>query len=173
MKKPTAKMLAVTALLIAMEVILTRFLSVQTPILRISFGFLPIVLIALIYGPLYAGIGAALADIIGATLFPAGAFFPGFTLTAFLTGLVYGLMLYNRRKSFVHICIAVLTVTIVLQLGLDTLWLSIITGKGYLALLPARIIKTAIMAPVQIICIRMAASERFDQMLGGMLYKAN
>ncbi len=40
-----------------------------------------------------------LADLIGATLFPAGPFFAGFTLSAFLTGLIYGLILYKREKK--------------------------------------------------------------------------
>jgi len=167
MKKPNVKRLVLTAMLIALEIVFTRFLSIQTPIIRISFGFLPIAIIAVLYGSVYAGIGAAIADLIGVTLFPTGAFFPGFTLTAFLTGVTYGVFLYNRSKNLVNICAAALIVTMVLQLGLDTLWVQILTGKGYIALLPARIIKSLIMAPVQVICIRMAVSERFNFMLGG------
>ena len=41
-----------------------------------------------------------------------------------------------------------------LQLGLDTLWLVMITGKGYLALLPTRAIKSLVMIPVQVLTIR-------------------
>ena len=55
----------------------------------------------------------------------------------------------------------------VLQLGLDTWWVQILIGKGYIAVIPARIIKSLIMAPVQVICIRMAVSERFNFKLGG------
>lgn len=143
------KKLIQISLLIAIEVILTRFCSIQTPIVRIGFGFLPIAIIAMMYGPLSAGISYMIGDILGVTLFPTGAFFPGFTLTAFLTGIVYGVFLYNKPKTWTRIIGAVLTVCVVLNLGLDTYWLSILTGKGYLLLLPTRIMKTALMIPVQ------------------------
>lgn len=83
-------------------------------------------------------------------LFPTGgSFFPGFTLTAFLTGVVYGVFLYNKPKTWPRIIGAVLIVCLVINLGLDTLWLSILMGKGYIALLPTRIMKAVLMIPVQ------------------------
>ena len=82
-------------------------------------------------------------------LFPTGSFFPGFTITAFLTGIVYGVFLYNKPKTWPRIIGAVLTVCLVINLGLDTLWLSILMGKGYIALLPTRIMKAVLMIPVQ------------------------
>ena len=86
-KKFDVKKLIQISLLIAIEVILTRFCSINTPIVRIGFGFLPIAIIAMMYGPLSAGISYAIGDILGMMLFPTGSFFPGFTLTAFLTPL--------------------------------------------------------------------------------------
>lgn len=56
-------------LLIALKVILTRFLSIQTPIVRIGFGFLPIAVAGIMFGPIFAGI-AAIADILGMIIFP-------------------------------------------------------------------------------------------------------
>ena len=148
------KKLVQISLLIAIEVILTRFCSIQTPIVRIGFGFLPIAIIAMMYGPLSAGISYAIGDLLGMALFPTGgSFFPGFTFTAFLTGVTYGLFLYNKPKTWPRIVGSVLTVCLVLNLGLDTYWLSILMGKGYLALLPMRIMKAAIMIPVQAIII--------------------
>jgi len=141
MKKPNVKRLVLTAMLIAIEIVLTRFLSIQTPILRISFGFLPITVIAILYGPVYAGIGAAIADLIGVMLFPTGAFFPGFTLTAFLTGVTYGIFLYKRPKNLINICAAVLIVTMVLHLALDTWWVQLLTGKGTLLCFPRESLK--------------------------------
>lgn len=147
------KKLVQISLLIAIEVILTRFCSINTPIVRIGFGFLPIAIIAMMYGPLSAGIAYAIGDILGVMLFSTGQFFPGFTLTAFLTGIVYGVFLYNKPKTWPRIIGAVLIVCLVINLGLDTLWLNILMGKGYLALLPTRIIKVAIMIPVQTVII--------------------
>ena len=143
------KKLIQISLLIAIEVILTRFCSIQTPIVRIGFGFLPIAIIGMMYGPLSAGVAYAIGDLLGVALFPTGSFFPGFTLTAFLTGIVYGVFLYNKPKTWPRIIGAVLTVCLVINLGLDTLWLSILMGKGYIALLPTRIMKAVLMIPVQ------------------------
>ena len=41
-KKSATSRLVIMAFLIAMEIILTRFCSINTPILRIGFGFLPV-----------------------------------------------------------------------------------------------------------------------------------
>jgi len=148
------RMLTTTALLIALEIILRRFLSIQTPILQISLAFIPIVLIAMLYGSISAAIAAAVADFLGVLLFPVGAFFPGFTLTAFLVGAVYGLFLYKKPQSLWKICAATLIINFILQLGLNTLWIQMITGTDFLALIPARVMRPLIMAPVQIVCIQ-------------------
>lgn len=141
-------------LFIAMEVILTRFLSIQTPIVRIGFTFIPLAISSMMYGPVFGGVIAALSDIIGMMIFPFGAYFPGFTFSAFLTGAIYGLFLHKKAKTFLRISLAVITISLFVNLFLDTTWLWIITGKGIMALLPARIIKTLIMIPIQIIIIK-------------------
>ena len=148
-KKFDVKKLIQISLLIAIEIILTRFCSINTPIDRIGFGFLQSAIIGMMYGPLSAGVAYAIGDLLGVALFPTGSFFPGFTITAFLTGIVYGVFLYNKPKTWPRIIGAVLTVCLVINLGLDTLWLSILMGKGYIALLPTRIMKAVLMIPVQ------------------------
>lgn len=79
-KKVNIKILVSVSALIALEVILSRFLSIATPVVKIGFGFVPIAVCAMLYGPIWAGAAGALADFLGATLFPIGAYFPGFTL---------------------------------------------------------------------------------------------
>lgn len=92
-------------------------------------------------------------------MFPGGTYFPGFTITAFLTGFVYGFFLHNKSKSWVRILIASSIICILLNLILNTYWLSILTGKGYIALLPARIFKNIIMIPIQVIFINLIWSN--------------
>ena len=108
----------------------------------------------MLFGPLFGGIAAALADLVGMMLFPSGPFFPGFTLTAFMTGAIYGLFLYKKPATLVQISLAVIVVTVVITLGLDTVWLWLITGQGIWAILPVRIIKALIMAPIQVAVIQ-------------------
>lgn len=153
MKNNNVKKLVEISLLIALEVILTRFCSINTPILRIGFGFLPIAIIAMMHGPLSAGVAYAIGDLLGMMIFPSGSYFPGFTLTAFLTGVVYGLVLYKKPKTWPRIILAVCIVCLGINLCLDTVWLHILMGQGYLALLPTRILKVAVMIPIQTILI--------------------
>jgi len=140
--------------LVATEIILSRFIGISTPIVRISFGFVPVALIAILHGPVYAGIGSALADFLGSILFPTGAYFPGFTLVSGLVGICYGLFLYQKPRNIWRVLLCVSIVCLPLQLGLNTLWLMMITGKGYLALLPTRAVKSLAMIPVQVVVIR-------------------
>lgn len=150
------RVLVFVALLISMEVVLTRFLSIETPIVRIGFGFLPIAFSAIFFGPAIGGLTAMLADILGMMIFPKGAYFPGFTFSALVGGVIYGLFLYNKPKSLIRVGAAVLLITIFVDLGMNTLWLIMITGKTGAAILVPRLLKCAIMFPVQAGTIYMA-----------------
>lgn len=155
MKNTKTEKLVIIAFFIALDVILTRFCSINTDILRIGFGFLPVAMVGIMYGPIWAGVSYAIADVLGMMIFPSGAFFPGFTLTAFLTGCVYGIFLYNKTPlTWKRILVPVLIVCMGLNLFVDTLWLEILYGQGYLVIFPARIIKCAAMVPVQVVTIK-------------------
>ena len=96
---------------------------------------------------------ASAADILGAVLFPTtGAYFPGFTLTAFLTGVIFGLCLY-RRQTAGHILAAVLLNQLGLSLLLNTTWLSIMYHSPFLPLMATRIFQCAVLGPIQFIAI--------------------
>ena len=112
-KKFDVRKLVQISLLVALQIILTRFCSIQTPIVRIGFGFVPVVIIATMYGPIYAGVANGIADILGLMLFPSGSFFPGFTLTAILAGVIYGVFLYNKPITWGRIIAASVIINIV------------------------------------------------------------
>lgn len=141
--------LVTLALLVALEVVLSRMLSIRTFDMTFSFGFIAVVTAAILYGPIAAGVVGALSDIIGAILFPLGPYFPGFTLTAFFTGLIFGLFLY-KQQSFVRILGATVITQVCGSLLLNSLWLSVLYGSrtyyGYLVYrLPQFIIMTVVM----------------------------
>ncbi len=152
MQKFNTKTLVLMAMLTALEIVLSRFLSISAWNTKIGFAFVPVVLAALLLGPLYAAIVAALADFLGAILFPVGAYFPGFTLTAFLMGLVYGLFLY-RKQGFWRILAAVALHQLILSLLLNTLWISVLYGSPFAPLLVSRLPQCAILAAVQLAVI--------------------
>ena len=152
-RKNRLVMIITMALLIAIEVVLTRFLSFNTQFLRIGFGFLPVAVMGMLYGPLWAGIGYAIGDVLGMLIFPSGPYFPGFTLSAFLTGLVYGLLLYKKEVTWQRALIASLIISVFINLGLDTLWLSILYGKAYVPILVGRLIKFPLAVAIQTVLI--------------------
>lgn len=95
MKKNKLLIYVQVALLIAIEIVLNRFCSINTWGLKIGFSFVPIALCAMLHGPYMAAACYALADFLGATLFPIGPYHPGFTLCAAAMGFVYGIFLYR------------------------------------------------------------------------------
>ncbi|MFV0466279.1 MAG: folate family ECF transporter S component [Lachnospiraceae bacterium] len=150
--KLTAKTISAAGILIAAEIVLSRFLSIQTWNLRIGFSFIPIVIAAILFGPITAGLIAVLSDLIGYFLVPSGTFFPGFTVTACITGVVFALFLY-KKQSLPRIIAAVLSTQILLSLGINTLWLSILYGTAYKVLFLTRIYQVVAMSIVQIVLI--------------------
>ncbi len=153
MSRNSVQRLAHLALLIALQIILSRFLSINTPIVRIGFGFVPIVLCAILYGPVWAGVVGGLSDFLGAILFPSGAYFIGFTISAILTGVIYGLFLYKHTATPVRILGAVATDSICISLGLSTLWLAYIMNSPYLTILVPRIAQNVILIPIEFVLI--------------------
>jgi ECF transporter S component (folate family) len=154
MKK--TRVLVFMGLFISLEVILTRFIAIQTPIIRIGFGFVPIAISAIMFGPVIGGLTAVIADIIGMIIAPKGMYFPGLTFSAFMTGLIYGAYLHKKNNSIVKIFLAVLTITLIVDLGLNTVWLSILTGEAASAIIVPRLIKSSVMLPVQTVTIHAA-----------------
>lgn len=152
------KKIVLSSMLLAILLVLSRFLSIKTQLLVISFSFVPIMLSGMLLGPKYAMIIAALGDLIGALLFPFGSYFPGFTLSQAIIGLIYGAFLYenNEKKMSDKKCIIMLIISSVLALGLvnillTSLWLKILYGSAYTAVLATRVVPQLIMLPIQVI----------------------
>ena len=123
--KITLRQLTVSALLIALDVVFSRVLAINTPLMKIGLGFAAVALSAMLYGPLWAALTAALGDLVGALLFPTGAYFPGFTATAALTGLIFGLFLYRREKSWLHAFLAAFCNCLLVTFLLNTLMIAV------------------------------------------------
>ena len=153
-QKFSTRTLTTLAMLIAIEVILSRFLSFNAWNIKIGFGFVPVVIAAVLYGPLAGGIVGALSDFIGALLFPIGTYFPGFTLSSFLMGVVFGLFLY-KKQSWLQGLAAVGINQFILGLFLNTFWISVLYGSPYVPLLATRVFQSILLTVVQLICIQL------------------
>lgn len=144
--------IVVMATLVAMEIVLSRMLSYSVWDMKIGFAFLPVVIAAIVLGPVRAAIVAALADFLGAILFPIGAYFPGFTLTAALVGILYGLFLH-KDQPFWKILISVSIHQLILSLLLNTYWISVLYDSPFTALMVTRLLQCAVMIPVELLVI--------------------
>jgi Protein of unknown function (DUF1393). len=144
--------LTTVSLLISAQIVLTRFLSISLPFVRISLVFVPIAICGLMHGPVWSGLSAAMADFIGFILFSSGngPFFPGFTLSMALTGIVFGFFLTQKKDIWLNTIIAVLINCLFISLVLNTYWVSILTNTNILVLMPQRILQNIFMIPVQI-----------------------
>lgn len=162
----TTHRLVLIAMMIAANIVLSRVLSISLWNLKIGFAFVPIVLTAMLLGPVAAGITAAAADFIGAMLLPIGPYFPGFTLTAFLVGVCYGVFL-SKKQDFGRIVLAVVLSECIGSLLLNTLWISLLYGSPFVALLPARAAQALGMGIVEVVLIRLFAQylPRFSRVV--------
>lgn len=145
--------LAVSSMLLAMHTVLGYFSIMVGPSIRIGFSFLAVAAAAMLYGPIVGGVLGGLGDIVNYILKPNGPFFPGFTLSSMLTGFIYGLAFYKRNVTIGRVVIAKLVVVIFVDLLLSTYWLTVLLGKGYMLLLPARAMKSAVMFPIETIML--------------------
>lgn len=157
MPKFSARTLATLSLLIALEAVIARFGTIRpSESLKLSLDFIPIAAAAMLFGPGPAVIVSVLADVLGAFLFPVGPYFPGFTVTAALTGLLYGLLL-DRTPSMPKVVIAVVLKQGILSLTLNTFWLKLLYGMPYVPTLIGRLPQCGVMLAVEIILIPVIA----------------
>lgn len=144
--------LVLTALFIALNVAMDVLgLRIQlTQELRISFGFLTNAMIGMLFGPVVGLTAGAATDILSYLMHPAGAYFPGFTLTAMLGGLFYGLGLYKHKMTIGRALLTKTAVSLFLNICLNSLWLKLLYGKALMIILPARIGKNLMALPFEV-----------------------
>lgn len=140
------------ALLTAMQIVIARFLAIPvTESIRFSFSFIPVVIAARRFGIIGGMLVYGLGDFLGAIIFPTGgAYFPGFTLTAVISGLIYGLYL-GKKSGTVRIVLSVLTSQVLCTLLMNSYWVSTLYGSDFTAVLMSRVPQSIVMSILQII----------------------
>lgn len=116
--------------------------------LKIGFSGIANQFVYYLFGPVVGCFYGGALDILKYLVKPTGAFFPGWTLSAMAAGVIYGCFFYKKPLSLVRVFVAELTVSIICNMLLGTLWLQIMYGKAFFAILPARVIKNLAMWPV-------------------------
>ena len=93
------KMLVVTALMIALRIVLKPLAIPLGPQLSIQTAMLATALGAMIYGPVVAIPAAIISDTIGFMIYPTGDYFLPFVLTEIGSTMFYALFLYRAKVS--------------------------------------------------------------------------
>lgn len=141
--------LVICGLMAALAVVLSYVASVDVgPYIRIGFSGIPNRIIEFLFGPIVGAVFGGTLDILKYLIKPSGPFFFGFTFDAMLAGIIYGSLLYKKPIKLWRIAFAELLTKLIVNCGFNTLWISMLYGKGFFLLLPARILKNAMMLPI-------------------------
>lgn len=132
LKKP--KCLAVTAMLLAVNMLLKSVSITFTSQLKIGVAFIANALTGMLFGPVVGGLAAGAGDILGMMVDKTGAAFnPMFTLIAIISGATYGVFLYkkdNTKSMLIGIIVSKLAVTVIANLILTPITLAFMYTKG-------------------------------------------
>ena len=132
----------------AVAIVLGMFSINMGNYIRISFSSIPNGIVSYLFGPVVGGLFSGSMDVLKYLLKPTGAFFPGLTLVTVLAGIMYGCMYYRKPVTLKRVLISKFLVMLVCNVILNTLCLSILYGKGFMVLLPARAFKNLVMWPI-------------------------
>ena len=142
------RVLTGAGLLSAVAIILGFFKIPVTQLIEIRFAMLPIALAGSLFGPVVGGIVGMIADVGGYIVKPTGPFFPGFTITSLISGVIFGIFLYRQKPGAQHILASQIVYTLVCGILLNSLWLSMLYGNGFIPVLTARLVKEMVMIPI-------------------------
>ena len=147
MDKKAIQRLTISAMLLATSVIFGLFKIPLSQVSEIRLQFLPVAIEGTVFGPLYGGILGGLSDILCYMVRPTGPFFPGFTVSSILQGVIYGLIL-KRDQSIGRIMIAQALDTVIVSLILNPVWLMLLYGNAFIPLFLSRLVKVLVMYPI-------------------------
>ena len=150
MKKLTnTKTLTIAAMLSALGIVLGFFKIPINQLIEIRFGQLPIEMAGMLFGPGVAGVVGAITDVGGYLVKPTGPFFPGFTFSSIVSGIIFGLMLHGKKITFLRVLMTQVIYTLVVGVILNSYWLDMLYFQnGYVATIIARLPKELIMIPI-------------------------
>ena len=154
----TTQMLVRMSLLIALNIVFERYLSLRIPFagvegLRIGFGSVPVIFAGLFMGPLAGGLVGAVGDLVGFFIGGPMDLICHFTLTAALRGIIPGLvfMIAGRGRREVGIFPLFLSVSLVFVLVnilLVPYFIETLFGTFRAVTVPSKIVEAVVSIPV-------------------------
>lgn len=145
------RVLAAVALLIALTIAMATLYIPLPNNLHVFFNYAPKALCAMVCGPVAAlGVGFVM-DILSFLARPMGAFFPGYTVTTMVAMLIYALGFFGKKLTIPRIAITKLAVNVICNIGLNSLWNSILMGKAFVVFLAGSATKNLLLWPIEVL----------------------
>lgn len=127
-RKFTTRQVCTLSIFIALAVVFDLLSTLPvSQTLQISFSYVPVFVIAALYGPVSGGITYVISDAISAFLL-YGSVSPLLSVTAFLSGLVFGLCFYKHytfSKGFIVRLVICVLLQLFISLVINTYFLTI------------------------------------------------
>ena len=150
------KRLAFAALVCALTVALDGLARIPLipGSLEIKCTFIIIALGCAVYGPVAAVLIAIVVDTMSFFLFSTGfAYFPGYMITEIVVSLFYCFFLYRRKITVYRLFFAKVCTNFLAHLLLNSLWSSLLMGKGYLYYFWNSLIKNTLLLPFEVLLL--------------------
>ncbi len=156
--------LTTTAMMVAVGVVLCRLLGFpQTGAFRVELSFLPIAVVAVLYGPVWSAAAYGLCDFIGILLFPfGGSINPFIILSKTVFGLLMGLCFYKKEKiTWLRNILFFILAGAIVDIGMMTPIFIFMFGYDLKAALVFRLIGYAVNTPARILIFGLSVSYIF------------
>ena len=138
----------------ALSVVLSFVGSIRlSPYMKIGVSEIPNLMVDYLMGPVVGGVFGAVMDFLKFLINPDGSFFPGFSISAAAAAVIFGMFLYHKKVTLWRVLVPEILVKLIVNVGLNTLWLDMLYGKGFWALLPHRIVSNLIQLPIDTVVL--------------------
>ncbi|MBQ3021716.1 MAG: folate family ECF transporter S component [Clostridia bacterium] len=107
--------------------------------IKIPLKFIPVFMTGAIFGPISAGIVAAIGDILNAVLVPVGPIMPQITAVEFLYGVIWGACFYKAKENTFYYLRSAICALLQFVISI-TLMSWILTGIGYFSSFSAAVV---------------------------------
>ena len=148
-----ARMLTLAGIITAASIVLESFpIYLLGTSLKIYFSFLVISLGCYVYGPAVGILVGFANDTLGFLISSFGEpYFPGYLITAMLSGLIYGTLLYRQRITVLRLVVVRLIINYGSNVLLGSVWKAMLYGKGYYYYFTTGLIKNTTMLPIEVL----------------------
>ena len=146
------RVLCQVGMLIALAFVLERlFPIVNTPTLRITLAFIPMMCCGMLFGPVWGAVAFGISDILGWPIMGLMPI-PLILVARIVNGFLFGLILHRENlKLLPHAVVSAFSTQVICGMGLTTLGLAQFLGSPYFPFLMTRLPQFVILIVLQIV----------------------